>query len=150
MPLVDKEGRLLGRLNIFDFFVVCMIVALSFIAYYKLSAPQRVAPPFASEATRALLSVTLQLPIDQPWMCEYAQPGIAERDPRTGEATAEVLGCAVRDGFPIIDLRLHAVRDGEGPILFEGQPLVPGRMLEINTDVAILSGVVRAVAPETP
>lgn len=150
MLLVDKEGRLLGRLNIFDLFVVCTVVALGFIAYYKLSAPHRVAPPFASEATRAALSVTLQLPVDQPWMCDYAQSGIAERDPRTGEPTAEVLGCAVRDGFPIVDLRLHAVRDGGGRILFEGQPLLPGRSLEINTDVAILTGVVRSVAPDAP
>ena len=150
MPFVDKEGRLLGHLNIFDLFVVCAVVALSLIAYYKLSAPQRVAPPFDTEATHAALSVTLQLPVDQPWICDYAQPGIAERDPRTGEPTAEILGCAVRDGSPIVDLRLHAVRDGAGRILFEGQPLLPGRSLEINTDVAILSGVVRTVAPDAP
>lgn len=150
MPIVDKEGRLLGRLNIFDLFVVCAVVALSLIAYYKLSAPQRVAPPFDTAATHAALAVTLQLPADQPWMCDYAQPGTAEHDPRTGEPTAEILGCAVRDGFPVIDLRLHAVRDGEGRVLFEGQPLLPGRNLEINTDVAILSGVVRTVAPDAP
>lgn len=150
MPLVDKDGRLLGRLNIFDLFVVCAVVALSLIAYYKLSASQRVAPPFASETTHAALLVSLQLPVDQPWMCDYAQPGIAERDPRTGEPTAEIVGCDVRDGFPVVDLRVHAVRDGGGRVLFEGQPLLPGRTLEINTDVAVLSGVVRAVAPETP
>ena len=150
MPLLDKEGRLLGRLNVFDLFVVCTVVALVFIAYFKLSAPHRVAPPFASEANRTAMLVALQLPPDQPWMCGYAKPGLGEIDPRTGEAIAEVLGCAVRDGFPVVDLRLHAVRDGEGHVLFEGQPLLPGRMLEINTEAAIFSGVVRSVAPEAP
>lgn len=148
MPLVDKEGRLLGRLNIFDLFVVCAVVALAMIAYYKLSAPERVAPPFASDATRVVLSVGLQLPADQAWMCAHAQAGVAERDPRTGASTVEVLGCAVRDGFPVVALRVHAVRDGEGRVLFEGQPVLPGRALEINTEVAIFSGVVRTVSPE--
>ncbi len=150
MPLLDKKGRLLGRFNIFDLFVVCVVVALTAVAYVKLSAPQRVAPPFASEATRAAVAVTLQLPLDQPWMCDYAKSGLAEMDPRTGEPVAEVLGCAMRDGFPTIDLRLHAVRDGAGHTLFEGHPLLPGRMLEINTDAAIFSGVVRSVMPEAP
>lgn len=150
MPLLDKKGRLLGRFNIFDLFVVCVVAALAAIAYVKLSAPQRVAPPFALEENRALVGVALQLPADQPWMCDYAKPGLAERDPRTGEAIAEVLGCAIREGFPTVELRVNAVRDSEGHILFEGHPLVPGRSLEINTDAAILSGVVRAVSTEAP
>lgn len=150
MPLLDKKGRLLGRFNIFDLFVVSVVAALAAIAYVKLSAPQRVAPPFALEENRAPVGVALQLPADQPWMCDYARPGLSERDPRTGEAITEILGCTIREGFPTVDLRIHAVRDSEGRILFEGQPLVPGRSLEINTDTAILSGVVRAVSTEAP
>lgn len=150
MPLLDKKGRLLGKFNIFDFFVVCVVIALATIAYVKLSAPHRVAPPFASETTRVELNVALQLPMDQPWMCDYAATGLNESDPRTGEPLAEVLGCAVREGFPVVDLRLHGVRDGAGHVLFEGQPLLPGRMLEINTNVAVFSGVVRSVSAEVP
>jgi len=150
MPLLDRKGRLLGRFNIFDLFVVCVVAALAAIAYVKLSAPQRVAPPFASAETRVAVVVALQLPVDQPWMCDYAKGGLAEIDPRTGAPVAEVLGCAVRDSFPTVDLRLYAVRDDEGRILFEGQPLLPGRSLEINTDAAILSGVVRSMALEAP
>ncbi len=150
MPLLDKKGRLLGRFNIFDLFVVCVVAALAAIAYVKLSAPQRVAPPFASAETRVTVAVTLQLPEDQPWMCDYAKSGLAETDPRTGEPVAEVLGCNVRDGFPTVDLRLHAVRDDAGHILFEGHPLLPGRALELNTDAAIFSGVVRSMTLEAP
>lgn len=150
MPLLDKDGRLLGRLNIFDLFVACVVLALVSIAYVKLSAPSRVAPPFASGETQVVVDVALQLPVDQPWMCDYAKPGLGEVDPRTGEPVADVLGGAVREGFPIIDLRVHAVRDGAGHILFEGQSLLPGRMLEINTDAAIFSGVVRSVKAKAP
>lgn len=150
MPLLDQDGRLLGRLNIFDLFVACVVIALVSIAYVKLSAPNRVAPPFASGETRENVDVALQLPVDQPWMCDYAKPGLGEVDPRTGEPVAEVLGGAVREGFPIVDLRIHAVRDGAGRTLFEGQPLLPGRMLEINTEAAIFSGVVRTVKAAAP
>ncbi len=150
MPLLDKKGRLLGRFNIFDLFVVCVVAALAAIAYVKLSAPQRVAPPFASAETRVTVAVALQLPEDQPWICDYAKTGIAETDPRTGEPVAEVLGCGLRDGFPTVDLRLNAVRDNGGTVLFEGHPLLPGRSLEINTEAVILSGVVRSMTLEAP
>lgn len=150
MPLLDKKGRLLGRFNIFDLFVVCVVAALAALAYVKLSGPQRVAPPFASETTRALVQVALQLPVDQPWMCDYAERGRAEIDPRTGEPIAEVLGCGVIEGVPVLELRLHCVQDEADRVLFEGQPLLPGRSLEINTDWAIFSGVVRSIAPASP
>lgn len=150
MPLLDKDGRLLGRLNVFDLFVVCVVVAFVLIAYFKLSAPNRVAPPFASPQNSAVALVALQLPMDQPWLCDSAKPGTGERDARTGELMVEVLDGVVRDGFPVIDLRVHVVRDDADRLLFEGQPLLPGRMLEINTDVAIFSGVVRSVVPEAP
>ena len=150
MPLLDKDGRLLGRLNIFDLFVACVVVALVCIAYVKLSAPNRVAPPFASETSQAIAAVALQLPVDQPWMCDLAKPGLGEVDPRTGAPVAEVLGGSVREGLPVVDLRVHAVRDGAGHVLFEGQPLLPGRRLEINTDEAIFAGVVRSVKDESP
>ena len=144
MPLIDREGRLFGRLNIFDCFVVCVVIALAAIAYHKLSAPHRVAPPFALESERVVAEVELQLPVEQPWLCEYAQPGTGEQDPRTGLPSVEVLGCGLREGFHVVALRIHGVRDGESPLLFEGAPLLPGRRLEINTETAILSGVVRS------
>lgn len=150
MPLLDKEGRLLGRLNIFDLFVACVVVALVTIAYVKLTASNRVAPPFASGETQVMLDVSLQLPLDQPWMCDLAKPGLGEADPRTGSPLVEVLGGSMREGFPTIDLRIHAVRDNAGHNLFEGQPLLPGRMLEINTEAAIFSGVVRSVQVQAP
>lgn len=144
MPLIDREGRLFGRLNVFDLFVVCVVVALAAIAYFKLSAPHRVAPPFALASERVVAEVELQLPAEQPWLCDYAQPGTGEQDPRTGLPSVEVLGCGLREGFHVVALRVHGVRDGDSPLLFEGAPLVPGRHLEINTEVAILSGVVRS------
>jgi len=147
MPVIDREGRLFGRVNIFDLFVVCVVAALAAIAYHKLSAPHRAAPPFATGENRVVLEVRLQLPPEQPWLCEYAQPGLGETDPRTGMPSVEVLGCEAGAVGPEVRLRIHAVRDGDHPPIFDAQPLVPGRRLEINTDAAIFTGVVRAVGP---
>lgn len=150
MPLLDKEGRLLGRLNLFDLFLAMLVFALTAIAYQRLTAPGRVAPPYALDVNRAVMRAELQLPAEQAWMCGVVAPGQMERDPRTGEPSAEVLGCAIQAGFPVVTLRLHAVRDANGRVLFENEPLLPGRKLEIDTEAAILTGIVRQVAPETP
>jgi len=148
MPLLDDRGRLLGKFNLFDFFVVVLLAALVVIAYRGLTVAHRVAPPYALDENRVTVAASLQLPADQAWMCEFAQPGTAEIDPRTGDARAEVLGCAIEDGMPVITLRIHAVRDATGKILFEGTPLLCGRELQLETASAILEGVVRRVAPE--
>ena len=145
MPLLDDRGKVLGKFNLFDLFVAILLVALSAMAYHKLTAPYRVAPPYALEENRTVAMAELQLPAAQVWMCEIAAPGLAEVDPRTGEPRAEVLGCTVEDGLPIVQLRIHAVRDASGRLLFEGVPLLPGRELQLDTEAAILEGVVRQV-----
>jgi len=150
MPLLDQRGKLLGKLNLFDLFVAVLLAALAAIAYHKLSAPHRVAPPYALEENRATILADLQLPADQAWLCELAAPGLAEIDPRTGEPRAEVLGCTLEGNVAVVSLRIHAVRDAGGRLLFEGVPLLPGRVLELDTDAAIFEGVVRSVADAPP
>lgn len=150
MPLLDDRGRHLGKLNLFDLFVVVLVAALVALGYHKLTAPYRVAPPYALEENQITVQALLQLPADQAWMCEFAQPGIAETDPRTGEVRAEVTGCAVEAGLPVVTLRVHAVRDASGRLLFEGVPLLPGRELQLETETALLEGVVQRVTPEAP
>lgn len=155
MPAPEEEQKRTDRkqtrrFNLFDCFVALVVVTLAFLIYYKLSAPNRVAPPYALEENRVAVEVALQLPADQAWMCAFATPGLAEIDPRTGEPRAEVLDCTVVEGHPVVRLTVHAVRDGSGRLLFEGEPLVPGRVLQLETGGAILEGVVRRVDGPRP
>lgn len=150
MPLLDERGRLLGKLNLFDLFVSLLVVTLVALTYFKLSSPYRVAPPYASNTSSVTVVASLQLPAEQAWMCEVIQAGNAELDPRTGQPRAEVRGCTVIDGVPVIELTVFAVRDDAGRLLFEGAPLLPGRTLQLETETAILEGVVQRVDSGAP
>lgn len=150
MPLLDKRRRVPGGANLFDAFIVGIVVVVAVLAYQRLSAPHRVAPPYALDSHRVVQRVDLQLPADQVWICGVIAPGQVERDPRTGDVQVEVLGCVVEAGLPILSLRVTAVRDGQDRVLFENAPLVPGRELEVDTEAALLKGVVRTVEPESP
>lgn len=44
--MIDKQGRLFGRINIFDFIVVLtLILIIGRVVYVKLNVPEVVAPP---------------------------------------------------------------------------------------------------------
>ena len=148
MPLLDKNGRILGTLNLFDLFLVVVTIAIVVLAYQRLTVDYRVAPPYALESQQVTVSVDLQLPREQKWICDVAASGAEETDPRSGEARATILGCMVENGLPVVSLRISAVRDGADRILFKGSPLLPGRSLRLETEVIILEGVVRRVQPE--
>jgi len=148
MPLLDSQGRIFGKANLFDLFLVVVLIAVVALAYQRLTIDYRVAPPYATGTLRVVVTVDLQLPEAHAWLAEEALPGLTEIDPRSGEARAEVLGHHMEDGIPLVSLKLFAVRDGAGRVLFEGSPLLPGRMLEINTESLILEGVVRRMQPE--
>jgi hypothetical protein len=148
MPLLDRNGRILGKLNLFDLFLVVVVVAVVVLAYQRLTVDYRVAPPYALESQQAVVTVDLQLPREQAWICDVATSEAEETDPRSGDARARILGCALEDGVPVVSLRIFAVRDGADRILFKGSPLLPGRSLRLETEVVILEGVVRRVQPE--
>lgn len=148
MPLLDHKGRLFGKLNLFDAFVIVIVVTLTVLVYRWLTVDYRVAPPYALDSTESVVRVELQLPRDQVWLCEVVVAGLEEVDPRSGEARARVLSCTVEAGVAIVVLYVYAVEDSAGRLLFEGVPLVPGRTLDLETETVLLNGVVRRVTPE--
>jgi hypothetical protein len=143
-------GKLPGRFNFFDLFIALVTVTLALLLYRWLAAPYRVAPPYALEQNRIIVAADLQLPPNHNWICDLLSGGAVEVDPRTGSPQAEVTGCVAEGDTTIVSLRLHAVRDAQDRLLFEGSLLVPGRTLQLETAQAILEGVVRRVQPESP
>ncbi len=150
MPLLDHNGRLFGKLNLFDLFLVLVILAISALAYQRLTVDYRVAPPYALEERQVALTVQLQLPQEHGWLSELATVGLKEFDPRSGEIRAEVLGNHTENNIPLVTLRLNAVRDGADRLLYRGTPLLPGRALRLELESIILDGIVRQVTPESP
>lgn len=150
MRLLDDQGKVFGKLNTFDLFIAVVVVTVAALLYRWLAAPYRVAPPYALDENQVSVHADLQLPPGQRWMCDQVKVGAVEVDPRTGAPRAEVTGCAVEEDSAVITLTVHAIRDGQGRLLFEGEPLVPGRTLQLETEVAILEGVVRKIQAESP
>jgi hypothetical protein len=148
MPLLDNNGRVLGKINLFDLFLVLVVVAVAALAYQRLTVDYRVAPPYALETRQVVVNLDLQLPPERAWLCDETLPGLMETDPRSGEARTEVLVCEVRDGVPVVSLTIYAVRDGAGRILFKGSPVLPGRKIQLETEAVILEGVIRRIALE--
>lgn len=145
MAILDRDGRLFGRVNLIDLVVIVGVCLVVSVGYVRLTVPYRVAPPFALTETVQWVELDLQLPAEQTWTCDVAEAGIQELDPRSGEAVAEILGCAVVNGFPEVRVKVRAVRDGSGRLLFENDRLVPGRKLTLETDACILDGIVARV-----
>jgi len=148
MHLLDHNGRVFGKVNLFDAFLVAVVAALTALAYQWLTADYRVAPPYALESRQVLAGVHLQLPPEHAWLCDDAAPGLEDVDPRSGETRARVLGCALEGGVATVHLEIHAVRDGAGRLLYRGALLVPGRTLRLEMESVLLEGVVRRVVRE--
>lgn len=146
MPLEENTRRTPGKFNLFDVFVVAVLLAAVVLLYQRLTVDYRVAPPYALEENQVRATIDLQLPRDMAWLCDEAVAGQADVDPRTGAARARVTDCSVLDGLATVALDVNAVRDGAGRLLYRGEPLIPGRTLRIETEKVVLEGVVRRVS----
>jgi hypothetical protein len=145
MEVLDKKGRLFGVLNLIDLLVIALLAVVITGAYVRLSAPHRVAPAFPVGDNVTWIEVTLELPETQPWICDFALAGVVERDRRSGEPIAEVLGCAIQEGVPRVSIKLRAQADGTGGWAFDNARVVPGRTLRLETEACVLEGVVARV-----
>ena len=143
MPLLDQNGRLFGKLNLFDLFVVLMVVAMVVLGYRWLTVDYRVAPPYTLDSTAVAIEIDLLLPPGREWLCDYVTEGLEEKDPRSGTPRARLRGCRTEDGRTLVQVELNGVRDGSDRILYRGEPLLPGRELRLETEAVLLEGVVR-------
>jgi len=140
---MDAEGRLLGRLNLVDATVLVGALFAGVAAYHLLTEGNRVAPPFASEKNSAWRSVEIWLPPSRTFLKESLLPGALQRDPRTGEAIARIVGSRiVADTGLRVDMELWCQVDREGRVLYRSRLLLPGRELEIETESSVILGTV--------
>jgi hypothetical protein len=147
VPLLDRDGRLFGRVNILDAAVLLGAVLAGVAAYHLLTAGNRIAPPFALPENSAWVSATLWMPPGEAFLQNSFTPGDLQRDPRTGEPIAELISSHVNLRGFWVELRLYAQRDAEGRWLYRDRHLLPGRELEIETSNVVLLGKVAALSP---
>ncbi|MBI1320859.1 MAG: hypothetical protein GC168_18190 [Candidatus Hydrogenedens sp.] len=142
MPFIDREGRLLGRLNLIDAALLLGALLAGAAAYHVLTAGNRVAPPFALPENTAWVDATLWLPPEQAFLLPHLKTGSAQRDPRTGAVLADITGAAADAQGVRVELRLSAQRDSEGRWIYRSRALLVGRELEIETETVALKGLV--------
>lgn len=151
MAIIDEKGRILGRLNLLDCFVVLVVCALVVWGFLAIMAPQRVASPYPLRSNEQWVQVDLRLPAERAWLGEHIAAGQRHVDARSGDTRAEVLGVASSgtDKGLVVTLRLLAVRDHEGRLVYGGQNLVPGLEMRIETDASVIEGRVSRVEGES-
>lgn len=151
MAIIDEKGRILGRLNLLDGFVVLMVCALVVWGFLAIMAPQRVASPYPLRSNEQWVRVDLRLPPERAWMGEHIAKGQRHLDARSGNTQVEVLGVASTetDEGLVVTLRLLAVSDHEGRLVYDGKNLVPGLELRIETEANVIEGRVSRVESES-
>jgi len=147
VTLLDREGRLFGRVNILDAAVLLGAVLAGAAAYHLLTSGNRVAPPFALPENSAWVDTTLWLPPGEAFLQDSLTPGDLQREPRTGEPIAELVSSHLNLRGFWVELRLYAQRDAEGRWLYRDRQLLPGRELEIETQNVVILGKVASFAP---
>jgi len=143
---LDDKGRLLGRLNIIDAAVLLAALLAGVTAYQVLTAGHRVAPPFALEENSGWRLVEIWMPPSDAFLAEDLQRGAWQPDPRSGEPIARIEGWEVVAGRGLrVDVALWCQVDSEGRVLYRSRQLLPGRELEIETEVCVVLGKVVSV-----
>jgi len=148
MRLIDEKGRLPGRLNVVDLFVVVLVCLVVAVGYVKLAAPHRITPQHLLPKTRTWVEVEVRAPA---WLAPFASTGLVQRDPRSGEVVAEIVGCRqTADGAAAVAVQLLAARDAQGRLIFGDKLVVPGQWLLIETDGCVVEGAVCRVGSGAP
>jgi len=148
VKLLDKQGRLFGWINLIDLVIVLTVAVLVAAAYARLTMPYRVAPSYAAPENVHWIEIDLQMPAGRDWLIPLVQPGLQERDPRSGQPVAEIVSCTAKDGVFTARLRVQAVGDPSSRLLFKNKRLAPGQTLRIETETCVLDGVVTRVLPD--
>ena len=150
MALIDERGRLFGRINLVDLFVVLFVCAAGAVAYSWLTPSYRVAPPYSLSSKGVWIEVDLYVESELAWIGESLTPGQVRLDPRSGRVMAEILGTEEigSHGGLVVHTRLQAVGDEAGRYFFQGKTLVPGQEIRIETDESVIEGRVYRIGAE--
>ncbi|HBK86976.1 MAG TPA: hypothetical protein DDZ53_13190 [Firmicutes bacterium] len=82
--MIDKQGRLFGKINIFDLIVILILVVIAGrVVYVKLNVPQVVAPP------QDKVTIELRAEVLNP-VAEFVKVGQRVTDKRTGVYLGEI------------------------------------------------------------
>ncbi len=146
MPFIDEKGRILGKLNVIDLFVVALICLISTLGYLKLTAPHRVASPYPTSSNTKWITIELRLSDDKSWLIQKVVPGALQLDGRSGKPNAEIISATdTKNEGPMVIVKVLASVDPQGRLVFGPALLVPGRELRIETSQCIVEGLVAAV-----
>ena len=148
MPLIDSEGRLVGRINVLDLAVAILVVAMVTIAATAIMAPYRIAPIRPLGDDEQWVRVDIDLPLGTSWLIPYAREGLTSVDPRTGQVIAAIEGATIYQGDrAFVTMRLRAGRNADGVLVFQRKRLVVGQELHIETSDCVIEGLVASVTP---
>lgn len=144
--MLDEKSRIAGWINVIDLLVALLLCAVAATAYVRLTKPYRIAQPYRTNASRHWVNVEMRLPEDRLWMADIIRPGIHQVDARSGEAILEILGVRPAPDHLILSVRVSALVDGQGRLVYQDRLLVPGLVIVVETDAFAFQGWVTRVS----
>jgi hypothetical protein len=154
MPILDSEGKLFGRLNVFDAVVIAGLAALAGGIIMTRIMPDRAERRIHKMPTAVTCSVDLLLPGEDAWLARIAAPGDLQADPEK-HYRAEIVAISEeqvpgRGDAVLVNLRIEAQRDSFGVVRYGRWPIRIGGPLFLTTTNYHMRGTVYRLEVETP
>ena len=158
MPLLDGQGRLLGRWNLLDLGAAAVLGVSAVLLYLFLARPAQARRLLHDEpGTEAYLAEVLP---DRPFLLTLMQPGDAQRHRVTERPLIEFLekirspaeGLGIEGSGREVGLarfRVLAKRGGDGVLMLGESPLKPGGRFRFEPPGYSFLGTVLSVHPES-
>jgi len=145
VTLIDDEGRLFGRVNIIDAFVVLVVIAVVFAGLLFVLVPD------SSPSSSATRYATIDLGTQPDYVATLITEGdsIQEDNGETITITDVYATASGSDRRVRVRARITAPVDS-GTITYDGTPLRVGRNIRLQTDEYTTQGTVTSVANTTP
>ena len=149
MQLIDKNGKIFGKVNILDFAVLLLVLLVVFIVAINKFFPDRVPGVIRRMPQQKEFIVKVILDKERNWLADYIKTGDGQRD-LENNFMAEIIKvkkAKIADNTysVIITLRLKANIEPGGFIVYGSNLLRPGENFVLETKGYLLKGLVYSV-----
>jgi hypothetical protein len=150
MSILDKEGRLFGRVNLLDAVFVIVVLCLLGVVLVTRLLPNRPRQTVRGMDEPEPAVAKIIIPRGNEWLAGHIHPGDETRN--VEDLSARILSVG-KEAVPgsgtqmIVTVWLRTRRNPEGLLLFGQRALRPGGSFELCTHDYVLSGTVYSLQP---
>jgi hypothetical protein len=148
MKIIDANGRLLGLINVIDFFFIVAVVLGGIIAYNYFFSPTPVPQNKNNVATNPPVEekvAVVTMSLRARGLMESIAVGDTEKDDN-GAVIAEIVSLDPENAVAVVKI---VGRWSDEVLMFKGKRVKAGYQLAIETDDALINGLITRVQVNT-